>query len=105
MISSEDCYNVYAMKSAMKQVAIGKRIMYREGEIENSVEFSNKDLNAHFHKLFLDLKQEETSGMLGGQGIAIINIWDIGHSHTVYIISFLLCMACYTIAIHGSSLI
>ena len=38
MISSEDCYNVYAMKSAMKQVAIGKRIMYREGEIET--EFS-----------------------------------------------------------------
>ena len=82
--TSEDCYDVYAMKSAMKQVATGKKIKYIGGrEIENSVVFSNKDLNDHFHKLFFELKQEADSTW-GGQGIAIFNIWDIGHSMTVH---------------------
>ena len=82
--TSEDCYDVYAMKSAMKQVATGKKIKYIGGhEIENSVVFSNKDLNAHFHKLFLKLKQEADSTW-GSQGIAIFNIWDIGHRMTVH---------------------
>ena len=84
MTTSKDCYNVYTMKSAMEQVATGKEIKYIESrEIENSVEFSIKDLNAHFHELFRDLKQDKTSTW-GSQGIAIFNIWDIDHSHTVY---------------------
>ena len=84
MTTSKDCYNVYTMKSAMKQVATGKKIKYIESrEIEKSVGFSNKDLNAHFHELFRDLKQDKTSTW-GGQGIAIFNIWNIDHSHTIY---------------------
>ena len=82
--TSEDCYDVYAMKSAMKQVATGKKIKYMGGrEIENSVVFSNKDLNYHFHKLFLKLKQKADSTW-GSQGIAIFNIWDIGNRMTVH---------------------
>ena len=82
--TSKDCYNVYAMKSAMKQAATGKKIKYIGGrEIENSVVFSNKDLNAHFHKLFIDLEREADSTW-GSQGIAIFNMWDIGHRMTVH---------------------
>ena len=82
--ATKDCYDKYAMKSAMKQVATGKKIKYMGGlNIKNSGVFSNKDLNAHFHDLFLDLEQEAVSTW-GGQGIAIFNIWDIGHSHTVH---------------------
>ena len=81
MTTSKDCYNVYAMKSAMKQVATGKRIMYTGGD-KFKVKFSNKDLDAHFRKLFSDLECN-TDSTWGGQGIAIFNIWDIGHSRTV----------------------
>ena len=84
MTTSKDCYNVYTMKSAMKQVATGKKIKYMGGcNIKNFTEFSNKDLNAHFRKLFLELKQEADSTW-GSQGIAIFNIWNVDHSHTVY---------------------
>ena len=82
--TSGDCYDKYAMTSAMKQVATGKKIKYLGGhEIGNSGFFCNKDLNAHFHKLFLHLRQEADSAW-GSHGIAIFNIWDIGHSHTVH---------------------
>ena len=82
--TSKDCYNVYAMKSAMKQVATGGKIKYIESrEIEKSVGFSNKDLNAHFHGLFRDLKQDKESTWVS-QGIAIFNIWNVDHSHTLY---------------------
>ena len=82
--TSKDCYNVYTMKSAMKQVATGKNIKY-EGrhKIKKLVEFNNKDLNAHFQDVFLDLEREEESTW-GSQGIAIFNIWNVDHSHTVY---------------------
>ena len=85
--TSEDCYNVYAMESAMRQIATGKRIKYKKDKNEKSVKFShNNDLNAHFHEIFSKLKQDESKrfSTLGSQGIAIFNIWDIGHSHTVY---------------------
>ena len=56
MTTSKDCY-VYTMKSAMRQVATGRRIKYMGGRnIKNLVEFSNEDLNAHFQDLFLDLE-------------------------------------------------
>ena len=84
MTTSKDCYDVYAMKSAMKQVATGKKIKYMGGlNIKNSGVFSNTDLNAHFQELFLDLEREADSTW-GGKGIAIFNIWDIGHSKTVH---------------------
>ena len=82
--TSKDCYNVYAMKSAMKQVATGGILKYIESrETEESVGFINKDLNVYFHELFRELKQDKTSTW-GSQGIAIFNIWNIDHSHTVY---------------------
>ena len=85
MTTSKDRYNVYTMKSAMKQVATGKKIKYEGGhKIKNFTEFSNKDLNAHFQELFLDLKRAEAQGEWGSQGIAIFNIWNVDHSHTVY---------------------
>ena len=85
--TSKDCYDIYAMTSAMRQVAIGKRIKYRADINEKSVKFShNNDLNDHFHEIFLKLTEEESKrfSTLGSQGIAIFNIWDIGHSHTIY---------------------
>ena len=84
MTTSKDCYNVYTMKSAMRQVATGKNIKYIGcHKIKNFTEFSNKDLNAHFQELFLDLEREEGSTW-GSQGIAIFNIWNVDHSHAVY---------------------
>ena len=84
MTTSNDCYNVYTMKSAMEQVATGRKIKYMGGHnIKNLSEFSNEDLNAHFQELFLDLKREEAKGVWGSQGIAIFNIWNVDHSHTV----------------------
>ena len=84
MTTSKDCYDVYAMRSAMKQVATGKKIKYMGGlNIKNSGVFSNTDLNAHFQELFLDLEREADSTW-GAKGIAIFNIWDIGHSKTVH---------------------
>ena len=85
MTTSKDCYNVYTMKSAMKQVATGRKIKYMHGghNIKNLSEFSNEDLNAHFQELFLDLEREADSTW-GSQGIAIFNIWNVDHSHTVY---------------------
>ena len=51
--TSKDCYDIYAMTSAMRQVAIGKRIKYRADINEKSVKFShNNDLNDHFHEIF-----------------------------------------------------
>ena len=84
MTTLKDCYNVYTMKSAMRQVATGKNIKYMgRHKIKNFTEFSNKDLNAHFQELFLDLEREEGSTW-GSQGIAIFNIWNVDHSHAVY---------------------
>ena len=84
MTTSKDCYNVYTMKSAMRQVATGRRIKYMGGRnIKNLVEFSNEDLNAHFQDLFLDLEREK-EGAWGSKGIAIFNMWNVDHSHTVY---------------------
>ena len=85
--TSKDCYDVYAMASAMRQIATGKRIKYKKGKNKKLVEFSqNNDVNAHFHEIFLKLKQKESKkfSTLGSQGIAIFNVWDIGHSHTVH---------------------
>ena len=85
MTTSKDCYNVYTMKSAMRQVATSKKIKYMGGhKIKNFDEFSNEDLNAHFQNLFLDLEREEAKAIWGSQGIAIFNIWNVDHSHTVY---------------------
>lgn len=84
MTTSKDCYNVYTMKSAMKQAATGKKIKYMgRHKIKKFADFSNLDLNAHFHKLFLDLERESDSTW-GSQGIAIFNIWNVDHCHTVY---------------------
>ena len=80
--TTKDCYDMYAMTSAMRQIAIGERIKYKN---EKSVKFSHEGLNAHFHNIFSKLQKEsERFSTLGSQGIAIFNIWDIGHSHTVY---------------------
>ena len=84
--TSKDRYNyVYTMKSAIKQVATGKEIKYMgRHKIKKIADFSNKDLNAHFQDIFLDLEREEAKDAWGSQGIAIFNIWNVDHSHTVY---------------------
>ena len=84
--TSQNCYDVYAMESAMRQIATGKIINYEKGKNKKLVEFSqNNDLSAHFHDIFLKLKQKDSKkfSTLGSQGIAIFNVWDIGHSRTV----------------------
>ena len=86
--TSQNCYDEYAMESAMRQMATGKRIKYRsKNKNKKSEKFSNNnDLNAHFHEIFLKLKQKDSNkfSTLGSQGIAIFNVWDIVHRHTMY---------------------
>lgn len=83
--TSEDCY-LYAMKSALKQVGDGKPIQYNDAErgLPIDTAFKDKDLNAHFYDMFSKLKKEGLSSNWGSQGVALFNLWDIGHSRTVY---------------------
>lgn len=81
-MTSEDCY-VYAMKLAMKQVVAGKPIRYKESGSIPADQFRNHDLNVHFREMFSQLKKAEARTWVS-QNMALFNVWDIGHSRTVY---------------------
>lgn len=82
-MTSEDCY-VYAMKLAMKQVVAGKSIRYNESGLMSADQFRNHDLNVHFREMFSQLKKEAEANKWVSQNMALFNVWDIGHSRTVY---------------------
>ena len=83
--TSEDCY-LQAMRSAVTQVGATSQIKYVEGgggDLPEDKKFKNKVLNDHLSCMFQQLSEEEIRPM-GGQGVALFNVWDIGHSRTVY---------------------
>ena len=83
-ITSEDCY-LYAMKSAMTQVGGTSLIKYEEGDgLPAGKKFKHEGLNVHLHDMFSQLKSNEKISSMGIRGVALFNVWDIGHSRTVY---------------------
>ena len=81
--TSEDCY-LHAMRSAMTQVGATSYIKYvGGGGLPEDKKFKNEVLNDHLYDMFRQLSKEEIRPM-GGQGVALFNVWDIGHSRTVY---------------------
>ncbi|XP_019857061.1 PREDICTED: uncharacterized protein LOC109585424 [Amphimedon queenslandica] len=89
-ISSKNCY-LRAMNAGMAQVAAdaGAMVVQYEGDFQiclpEHLKFKNNDLNDHFQKMFLQLKDKKnTNGIWGIQGFVLFNLWDIGHNRTIY---------------------
>ena len=84
--SAEDCY-LRAMNAGMNQVQAGtKKYEGDEGGLPEQLKFKNDELNTYFNKTFLALKSKnkKSSSTWGNQGFTLFNLWDIGHSRTVY---------------------
>ncbi|XP_019862328.1 PREDICTED: uncharacterized protein LOC109590928 [Amphimedon queenslandica] len=84
--SAEDCY-LRAMNAGMNQVQAGtKTYEGDEGGLPEHLKFKNDELNSCFHETFLALKSKnkKSSSTWGNQGFVLFNLWDIGHSRTVY---------------------
>ena len=84
--SAEDCY-LRAMNAGMNQVQAGaKKYEGDEGGLPEHLKFKNDELNSYFQKTFLQLKDKNKKSIStwGNQGFVLFNLWDIGHSRTVY---------------------
>ena len=90
-ISSKNCY-LRAMNAGMAQVAADAgaiRVQYEGDEsqalLPQNLKFKNNNLNDHFRKMFLQLKDKKNAiDTWGIQGFVLFNLWDIGHNRTIY---------------------
>ena len=93
-VTKQTCYQP-AIQSALKQ-SLGQEIKFYDPSAEKrEVVFDDEDLNRHFYTMFDSLaedQQRELSTPLSAtkwnrsipNGIALINIWDIGMNKAVY---------------------
>lgn len=84
--TSDNCY-LYAAQSVIKQRHVGVNVQYTGSDLPECSKFSSNDLNVHLLDTFFNLQTVDRSfcwerGI--SRGLALINMWDIGLSRTIY---------------------